>query len=106
MQAFEYRNPTTLAAAAAAAAQEDSKLLAGGQSLLQSMKLGLAAPALLIDLGGIAETKGIRVDARSVTIGAGTTHAAVAPLEVQAPMTHGLRRRNRPGFVRPAVPRR
>ena len=78
MQAFEYQTPTSLADAARAAAQEDSKLLAGGQSLLQSMKLGLAAPAVLIDLGGVAELKGIRVGARTVTIGAGTTHAAVA----------------------------
>jgi len=78
MQAFDYLAPTTLAAVAAAAAQEDSKLLAGGQSLLQSMKLGLAAPAALIDLGNIVELRGIRVDARAVTIGACTTHAAVA----------------------------
>lgn len=78
MQVFEYQTPTTLAAAAHAAAQEDAKLIAGGQSLLQSMKLGLAAPPLLVDLGGIAELKGIVVDAGAVTIGAGTTHAAVA----------------------------
>jgi carbon-monoxide dehydrogenase medium subunit len=82
MQAFDYLAPTTLAAAAAAAAQEDSKLLAGGQSLLQSMKLGLAAPALLIDLGGIAELQGITVADGVLTIGAGATHAAVAASEV------------------------
>lgn len=78
MQAFEYQTPTTLAAAARAAAQEDAKLIAGGQSLLQSMKLGLSAPPLLVDLGGVAELQGIVVDADSVTIGAGITHAAVA----------------------------
>ena len=78
MQAFEYQTPTSLADAARAAAQEDSKLLAGGQSLLQSMKLGLSAPSMLIDLGGIAELKGIAVDGAGVTLGAGTTHAAIA----------------------------
>ncbi|MDP1648201.1 MAG: FAD binding domain-containing protein [Rubrivivax sp.] len=84
MQAFEYQTPTTLAAAAHAAAQEDARLIAGGQSLLQSMKLGLSAPPLLVDLGGVAELQGIVVDADSVTIGAGTTHAAVAAsMEVQ-----------------------
>ena len=78
MQAFEYQTPASLADAARAAAQEDSKLLAGGQSLLQSMKLGLSAPSMLIDLGGIAELKGIAVDGAGVTLGAGTTHAAIA----------------------------
>jgi len=78
MQAFAYQNPSSVADAVRAAAQEDAKLLAGGQSLLPSMKLGLAAPPALVDLGGIAELKGIKVEAGKVTIGAGTTHAAVA----------------------------
>jgi len=78
MQAFAYQNPASVADAARALAQEDSRLLAGGQSLLASMKLGLAAPSALIDLGGIAELKGISVGGGKVTIGAATTHAAVA----------------------------
>jgi len=78
MQAFAYQTPTSVADAARAALQEDAKLLAGGQSLLPSMRLGLAAPSALVDLAGIAELKGITVDAGKVTIGAGTTHAAVA----------------------------
>lgn len=78
MQAFAYQTPTSVGAAAAALAQEDSKLVAGGQSLLPSMKLGLAAPSALIDLGAIDELKGISVKDGAVTIGAGTTHAAVA----------------------------
>lgn len=78
MQAFAYTSVTTLAEAATALGQPDAKLLAGGQSLLPSMKLGLAAPATLVDLGALAELKGIAVDATSVTIGAGTTHAEVA----------------------------
>jgi carbon-monoxide dehydrogenase medium subunit len=78
MQTFRYCTPKTVADAAAAAKATDAKIIAGGQTLLQSMKLGLAAPAALVDIGGIAELKGIEVDAGSVTIGAGTTHAAVA----------------------------
>ncbi len=78
MQAFAYANPTTLADATRAAAQEDSKYMAGGQTLLQSMKLGLIAPSTVIDLGAIAELKGIKVEGGKVTIGAATTHAEVA----------------------------
>jgi carbon-monoxide dehydrogenase medium subunit len=78
MQAFAYQTPKTVADAAKAMTAEDAKLVAGGQSLLPSMRLGLSAPSALIDLGAIDELKGITVDAGEVTIGAGTTHAAVA----------------------------
>lgn len=78
MQAFDYSKPASVADAIRAAGGGDAKLIAGGQSLLPSMKLGLAAPSALVDLGGIAELKGIRVSATEVTIGAMTTHAAVA----------------------------
>jgi len=61
-----------------AAAREDSKFIAGGQTLLQAMKLGLIAPSAVIDLGEIAELKGIGIDGGTVVIGAGTTHAEVA----------------------------
>ncbi len=78
MQAFAYSNPTTVADAAHAAAQEDAKLMAGGQTLLQTMKLGLIAPSAVVDIGGIKELQGISVGGGMVTIGAGVTHAAVA----------------------------
>lgn len=78
MQAFDYQTPATVDAAAAAAAREDSKFIAGGQTLLQAMKLGLIAPSALIDLGAIAELEGIRKDGNHIVIGAGTTHAEVA----------------------------
>jgi carbon-monoxide dehydrogenase medium subunit len=78
MQGFAYQTPTSLTAAAQAAAMADARLVAGGQSLVPSMKLGLSAPSMLVDLGGIAELKGITVSATAVTIGAGTTHADVA----------------------------
>ena len=78
MQAFTYATPRTLADAVRAAGTADAKLIAGGQTLLQSLKLGLAAPASLVDVGALAELKGISVSAGKLTIGAGTTHAAVA----------------------------
>ena len=83
MQAFEFHAPATVADAVHAAAAMDAKLIAGGQTLLQVMKLGLIAPSALVDLGAVAELKGIRVvdaDAanRQLVIGASTTHAEVA----------------------------
>ena len=77
MQAFTYSNPASVADAAKASAA-GAKLIAGGQSLLPSMKLGLAAPEALADLGSIADLKGITVSGGVVKIGAMTTHAAVA----------------------------
>ena len=77
MQAFNYSNPASVADAAKAAAA-GAKLLAGGQTLLPSMKLGLATPDEVADLGAIAELKGITVAGGVVKIGAMTTHATVA----------------------------
>jgi carbon-monoxide dehydrogenase medium subunit len=78
MQAFNYSQAASVAAAGSAVKSGDAKLLAGGQSLLAAMKLGLAAPEALVDLGGIAELRGITVADGTVRIGAMTTHAAVA----------------------------
>ena len=78
MQAFTYAHPDSLADAARAAHADGAKLLAGGQTLLSSMKLGLAAPEALVDLAGITELQGITVAGGVVRIGAMTTHAAVA----------------------------
>ena len=79
MYAFEYQKATTVAdAAAKLAANPDAKLLAGGQSFVASMKLRLSNPGQVVDLGGIAELRGIKVDASGVTIGAMTRHAEVA----------------------------
>lgn len=77
MYTFDYQRPADKAAAAAAF-QGDTRYLAGGQSLVQAMKLRLSSSERLVDLGGVAELKGITVDATSVTIGAMTTHATVA----------------------------
>ncbi len=77
MYAFTYERPAT-AADAARLAQAGGKLLAGGQTLLASMKLRLAAPEQLVDLGAVAELKGIRREAGTLTIGAMTRHCDVA----------------------------
>ena len=79
MYQFNYHKASNLADAAAAAGKSsDARLLAGGQTLIASMKLRLAAPADVIDLSGVPELKGIKVDGGSVTIGAMTRHAEVA----------------------------
>lgn len=78
MQAFAYQTPASVADAVKAAGADGAKLVAGGQSLLPSMKLGLAAPEALVDLAAIGTLKGISVAGGVVKIGAMTTHAAVA----------------------------
>src|SRR6202158_4015385 len=67
-----------VAAAPAARAKTGGKALAGGQSLVGAMKLRLANPGTVIDIGGIAELKGIKQDGAAVVIGAMSTHADVA----------------------------
>ncbi len=78
MYSFDYQRPGDRAAAAAAAKSSDARYLAGGQTLIQAMKLRLSSSERLVDLGAIADLKGIKVDGSSVTIGATTTHATVA----------------------------
>lgn len=78
MQTFAYQTPASVADAVRLAKGADAKLIAGGQSLLGSMKLGLIEPAALVDLGQIAELKGIKRDGAALVIGAMTTHAEVA----------------------------
>ena len=76
---FDYESPKTLnEALSLLAAHDDAKLLAGGHSLLPAMKLRLANPALLIDLGRIAGLDYIRDAGDSISIGALTTHGTVA----------------------------
>ncbi len=86
MSDISYHRPASLAEAARLAMSDaDARILAGGQSVLPSMRLGLLAPSALIDLAAIGELQGIRADGRTLTIGAMTTHAAVAASrEVQA----------------------
>lgn len=65
-------------AAKLAKGADDPKFVSGGMTLIPTMKQRLAAPSDLIDLRHVAELKGISVSGKTVTIGAGTTHAEVA----------------------------
>ena len=79
MYAFKYHRASSANEAAAAAAKtSEARFLAGGQSLVQAMKLRLSSPSDLIDLGGIKDLAGIKVDGSAITIGAMTRHADVA----------------------------
>ncbi len=71
-------NYQAASSAAAARLGADDKFLAGGQSLLGAIKLGLAAPSGLVDVRGLPELQGITVAGGAVRIGAATTHATVA----------------------------
>ncbi|MBC8056321.1 MAG: xanthine dehydrogenase family protein subunit M [Rhizobiales bacterium] len=77
MYAFDYKRPASVNDAKAALGA-DARYLAGGQSLIQAMKLRLSQSETLVDLGAIADLKAIRMDGANVVIGAMATHAAVA----------------------------
>ena len=78
MENFGYHTPASVADAAKILdAHEDAKLMAGGMTLLPTLKQRLAAPSDLIDLAGIAELKGISRDGDEIVIGAMTPHADV-----------------------------
>lgn len=74
-----YRRPKTLAEAKQMFADaESASFLSGGHTLLPALKLRLANPSDLIDLGAIPELRGIKVEGRALIIGAATIHADVA----------------------------
>ena len=88
---FEYHRPSQIGEAAALLARLDSdaRVLAGGHSLIPMMRLRMAQPSHLIDLGGCADLKGLRVEGGEIVIGAMTTQhdiiasdslAAAAPI--------------------------
>ncbi|WP_128374574.1 FAD binding domain-containing protein [Streptomyces cavernae] len=75
--AFDYARPATVAEAVGTldgAAEDEAKVLAGGQSLLPLLRLRLAFPSLVVDVGRIPELRGVREDGDSLVIGALTTH--------------------------------
>ena len=79
MHAFEYHRPSTTKDALALGAQKaEGRYLAGGQSLVQAMKLRLSSPSDLIDLAGLGELRALSADSGSVTVGAMVRHAEVA----------------------------
>jgi carbon-monoxide dehydrogenase medium subunit len=96
--AFDYVRPSTVpeAVAAIGAAGEDAKVLGGGQSLIPVLRLRLAYPSTLVDIGRVAELRGVHDDGDAIVIGAATTHHEVlhdalvgehAPLIAQATQT-------------------
>ncbi len=79
MYEFSYHRPASVAEAVELIASAgDGKFVAGGQTLLPTMKHRLAGPSDVVDLGGIDALRGIAVNGDTVTIGAMTTHAEVA----------------------------
>src|SRR5437763_3073766 len=77
MYEFEYTRATSLDDAASKLGDEEAKLVAGGMTLLPTLKLRLAKPTQLIDLAAIPSLKGISEDGDAVVIGAMTRHADV-----------------------------
>jgi carbon-monoxide dehydrogenase medium subunit len=83
MYAFNPHRPATVRQAASLLAKhEEAKLLAGGHTLIPTMKLRLAGPKNLIDLSKVEGLKGIEMTGRSLVIGAMTPHAEVATSSV------------------------
>jgi len=78
MYTFEYHRPESLSGAVADLANPDAKALAGGMTLLPTMKQRLASPAALIDLKSVHELAGIAREGDNLAIGAMTRHADVA----------------------------
>ena len=83
MYNFNYQRAQSVAdAAKAIQGKEDAKLLAGGMTLIPTLKQRLAKPSDLVDLSRIAELKGLKRDGNAVVIGAMTRHAEVAASDV------------------------
>uniref|UniRef100_UPI000B183542 FAD binding domain-containing protein n=1 Tax=Streptomyces prasinopilosus TaxID=67344 RepID=UPI000B183542 len=77
--AFDYARPTSLDEALRVLADggEDAKVLAGGQSLLPLLRLRLAFPELVVDVGRVPGLRGVREEDDTLVIGAMTTHHEV-----------------------------
>ncbi len=78
MHAFEYHKPGSTKDALALGKKDEARYLAGGQSLVQAMKLRLSSPSDLVDLGGLKELSFVKATKDGVEIGAMTRHADVA----------------------------
>ncbi|TWD83327.1 carbon monoxide dehydrogenase medium subunit [Kribbella amoyensis] len=75
---FDYFAPTSVDEAVRLLAEHpDAKVLAGGQSLMPVLRMRLAAPETIVDVGKIAELRGVRDDGDALVIGATTPHSAV-----------------------------
>lgn len=91
MYNFDYHRPKNVADAVAALKKaSDGKLIAGGQTLLPTLKMRLAQPSDLIDLSGVSELQGIKLEGKTLTIGAMTKHNDVATSAEVAKAIPGL----------------
>ncbi len=79
MYSFDYQRPASIAEAASiASAGDDAVFLAGGMTLLPTLKQRLAQPSVLVDLASVSDLKGISQHGGAIGIGAMTTHYEVA----------------------------
>ena len=91
MYAFEYHRPKTVAEAVSLLqGASDGKFLAGGHTLIPTLKQRLASPSDIVDLGAIAELKGIRQEGDRLIIGALTTYSEVVESETARTMIPAL----------------
>jgi aerobic carbon-monoxide dehydrogenase medium subunit len=77
MYSFNYHRPATIASAIEASC-DDARYVAGGQSLVQAMRLRLSNAPRIVDLGAVSALRGLSVTDQSVEVGAMTRHAEVA----------------------------
>lgn len=89
--AFNYKKATTVEEAVAALSSDGTKILAGGHSLLPSMKLRMSQPSLLVDIANIPSLKGIKEENGQIIINAATTHADIG--------SHPLIKEHLPSFA-------
>ena len=76
---FDYQRATSVAdAVQALSSNSEAKVIAGGQSLIPLLKLRLARPAIVVDIGGIPELGGISVNGGTLSIGSLATHNQIA----------------------------
>src|SRR2546428_9281817 len=79
MHAFDYHRPSNVKDAVALVLKKgEGRYLAGGQSLVEAMKLRLSSPTDLIDINAIGDLKALKAESNAVTIGAMVRHAEVA----------------------------
>ena len=91
MKPFAYHQPDQIPdAAKLLIAIEDSKLVAGGMTLIPTLKQRLASPTALVDLSRLGSLKGITDDGATITIGAMTPHAVVAASKLVQAKIPGL----------------
>ncbi len=80
---FQYKKASSVSEALSMM-DDDSQILGGGHSLIPAMKLRLNSPETLIDISKIDSIRGIKLNEKSISIGAGTTHAEIAASDILA----------------------